>query len=134
MPPIAVLPSRPACAPAFAVAPSELLAVNSFEQPVYVSRRTPAGLWQEYRIYSDRLELQSWILLHTIVIPAREILEIEVCPSVFSGRKGFTWGIKLDNSDLCRYVRVRRKTGFWKCIAFTPDNPDEFVRVCQSII
>ena len=63
-----------------------------------------------------------------------EILEIEVRPSVFSGRKGFTWGIKLDNSDLCRHVLVRRKTGFWKRIAFTPDNPDEFVRVCQSIM
>ena len=78
-------------------------------------------------------ESLSLNLLHTIVIPAREILEIEVRPSVFSGRKGFTWGIKLDNSDLHRHVRVRRKTGFWKRIAFTPDNPDEFVRVCKTI-
>jgi hypothetical protein len=29
---------------------------------------------------------------------------------------------------------LTRKTGFWKRIAFTPDNPDEFARVCQSII
>jgi hypothetical protein len=109
--------------------------VNAFEQqPVFVSRRTLASLWQEYRVFPDRLDLQSWILLHTIVIPAREILTIEVRPSVFSGRKGFTWGVKLDNSDLCRHVLVRRKTGFMKRIAFTPDNPDEFVRVCQSII
>jgi len=108
--------------------------MNTFEQPIYVSRRTGASLWQEYRIFSDRLELQSWILLHTIVIPAREILEIEVRPSVFSGSKGFTWGIKLDNSDLHRHVLVRRKNGFWKRLAFTPDNPDEFVRICQSII
>ena len=108
--------------------------MNTFEPPVLVSRRTPASLWQEYRIFSDRLELQSWILFHTIVIPAREILEIEVRPSAFSLRKGFTWGIKLDNSDLHRHVLVRRKTGFWKRLAFTPDNPDEFVRVCRSIM
>ena len=108
--------------------------MSAFEQPLHVSPRSGASLWQEYRIYPDRLELQSWILFHTIVIPAREILEIEVRPPVFSGRKGFTWGIKLDNSDLCRHVLVRRKTGFWKRIAFTPDNPDKFVRVCQSII
>jgi len=101
---------------------------------LFVSRRTPASLWQEYRIYSDRLELQSWFLFHTLVIPAREILEIAVRPSVFSGRKGFTWGVKLDNSDLCRHVLVARKTGVFKRIAFTPDNPDEFVRVCRSII
>ena len=88
--------------------------MSTLEPPVLVSRRTPASLWQQYRIYSDRLELQSWILFHTIVIPANEILEIEVRPSVFSGRKGFTWGIKLDNSDLCRHVLVTRKNGLFK--------------------
>jgi len=31
--------------------------VNAFEPPVFVSRRTPASLWQEYRIFPDRLEL-----------------------------------------------------------------------------
>jgi hypothetical protein len=108
--------------------------MNAFEQPVHVSRRTPANLWQEYRIFSDRLELQSWILFHTLVIPARDILKIEVRPAVFSGRKGFAWGIKLDNSDLCRHVLLRRKSGFMKRIAFTPENPDEFVRVCRSIM
>jgi len=64
--------------------------MNVFEQPIYVSRRTAASLWQEYRIFSDRLELQSWILFHTLLIPANEILDIEVRPSVFSGRMGFT--------------------------------------------
>ena len=108
--------------------------MNAVEQPLHVSRRTAACLWQEYRILPNRLELQSWFLFHTIVIPAMEILEIEVRPSVFSGRKGFTWGVKLDNADLCRHVLIRRKTGFWKLIAFTPDNPDEFLRICQSIM
>jgi hypothetical protein len=108
--------------------------VSAYEQPVYVSRRTASSLWQEYRIFADRLELQSWILFHTVTIPANEILEIEIRPSTFSGRKGFTWGIKLDNSDLCRHVLIKRRTGFWKRIAFTPHNPDEFVRICQSIM
>ena len=108
--------------------------MSAFEQPVYVSCRTPAGLWQEYRIYPDRLELQSWAFFHTVIIPANDILEIEVRPSLSGGRKGITWGIKLDMTDLCRHVLVRRKSGFWKHIAFTPDNADEFVRVCQSII
>ena len=108
--------------------------MNAFEPPVYVSRRTPASLWQEYRIYPDRLELQSWTLFHTVVIPANEILEIEVRPSAFSGRKGMTWGIKLDCSDLSRHVLIRKKSGLWKRMAFTPDNPDEFVRVCKSIL
>jgi hypothetical protein len=108
--------------------------VNAFEQTLHISRRTAASLWQEYRIYSDRLELQSWFLFHTVIIPASEILGIEVRPSVFSGRKGFVWGIKLDNSDLCRHVLVTRKNGPFKRLAFTPDNPDEFVRVGKSIL
>ena len=108
--------------------------MNAFEQPLFVSRRTPASLWQEYRIFPDRLELQFWLFFHPIVIPANEILEIEVRPSLSGGRKGITWGIKLDMTDLRRHVLVRRKNGFWKRIAFTPDNPDEFVRICQSII
>jgi hypothetical protein len=91
-------------------------------------------LWQQYRIFPDRLELQAWILFHTIVIPAREILTIETRPSVFSGRKGITLGIKLDNSDLCRHVLVTKKSGLWKRLAFTPDQPDEFARVCESIL
>ncbi len=107
--------------------------VNAFEPPVLVSRRTPASLWQQYRIYSDRLELQSWILFHTVIIPTSEIMDIEVRPSVFSGRKGFVWGIKLDNSDLCRHVLVTRKNGLFKRLAFSPDDPDEFVRVCKPI-
>jgi hypothetical protein len=106
--------------------------MTALEQPLYVTRRTPASLWQEYRIFSDRLELQSWILFHTVVIPANEILGIEVRPSVFSGSKGLTWGIKLDNADLCRHVLVTRKTGFFKRIAFTPEDPDEFVRIGRS--
>lgn len=108
--------------------------MSALKPPVLVSCRTPASLWQEYRIFSDRLELQSWILFHTVVIPANKILEIEVRPSVFSGRKGFAWGIKLDNSDLCRHVLVTRKNGWFKRLAFTPDNPDEFVRVCKSML
>ncbi len=91
-------------------------------------------MWQEYRIFPDRLELQAWILFHTVVIPAREILEIGVRPSVFGGSKGITWGIKLDMTDLHRHILVRRKTGFWKRVAFTPDNPDRFACVCQSVM
>jgi hypothetical protein len=104
------------------------------DMPIYTSRRMARSLWQEYRIYPDRLELQSWLLLHTLVIPTREIRSLEVRPSVFSGRKGFTWGIKIDHADLCRHVLLERTSGFMKRIAFSPDDPEKFVAVCQSIL
>ena len=104
------------------------------DTPIYISKRTGKGLWQEYRIYPDRLELQAWVLFHTVVIPVREIRSIEVRPSFFGGRKGFTWGVKIDNCDLCRHVLIQRTSGFFKRIAFSPDDPEKFVAVCQSIM
>ena len=43
------------------------------DTPLCASKRTGRSLWQQYRIYGHRLELQSWVLLHTVVIPANEI-------------------------------------------------------------
>ena len=88
--------------------------------PIYVSKRTGKNLWQEYRIYPDRLELQSWFLFHTVVIPANEILAVEV------RSPGFVGGLKLDNCNFCSHVRILRKSGLFKHIAFTPDNPQKF--------
>ena len=104
------------------------------DTPIYISKRTAKNLWQEYRIFRDRIELQCWIALHTLVIPAGEIVKTEVRPSFFSGRKGFTWGVKIDNCDLCRHVLLTKKSGLFKRIAFSPDDPEKFVAMCQSIL
>ena len=93
-----------------------------------------SSLWQQYRISHDRLELQAWILFHTVVVPVGEIRAIEVRPSVFSGRKGLTWGIKLDICDLCRHVLLSKSRDLFKSIAFSPDDPVEFVEICSSIL
>lgn len=108
--------------------------MKAVEQPPYVSRRTPASLGQECRIYADQLKLRAWVLFHTVVIPVNEIVGIEVRPSIFGEARGFTWGIKLDMTDLHRHVLVRRKTGCFQRFAFTPDNPDEFARICDSAL
>jgi hypothetical protein len=102
--------------------------------PIYISGRTGKSLWQEYRIYRDRLELQCWLALHTLVIPAGAISKIEVRPSFFSGRKGFIWGVKIDNCDFCRHVLLTQKSGLFKRIGFSPDDPDKFAAACQSIM
>jgi len=114
--------------------------MGAFEPPLYVSRRSGASLCQEYRIYGDRIELQAWALFHTIVIPANEILEVEVRPPVVFAdlfRRSGSWNflaLKIDLADICRHVAVRRKSGFIKCIRFTPDHPEDFVRGCKSIM
>ena len=100
--------------------------------PIHTSKRTAKSLWQEYRIYPDWLELQFWFLFHTIVVPINEIQTIEVRPSVFSGIKGITLGVKIDNCDLCRHVLLTKKSGLFRRIGFSPDDPEKFVEMCKS--
>ena len=96
--------------------------------PIYISKRTGKSLWQEYHIYRDRLELQSWFLFHTVVVPANEIQAVEVHPA------GFIWGVKLDNCNFCRHVLLTKKSGLFKRVGFTPDDPEKFAAGCQSIL
>jgi hypothetical protein len=98
------------------------------DDPLYVSKRSGKNLGQEYRVHRDRIELQCWTLLHTIVIPTDQILEIEV-----RGPE-FFFGINLDNCNFTRHVSVKRKYGLFKRLGFTPDDPDRFVENCQSVI
>ena len=100
---------------------------------LYVSKRSGKSLWQQYRIYSDRLELQSWIFFHTLTVPTKEIQEIEVRPSVWTGTRGITWGVKIDNCDFNRHVLLTKRAGLFRRIGFTPDDPGRFVEVCRSI-
>jgi hypothetical protein len=104
------------------------------DTPIYISQRTAKSLWHQYRIYRDRLELQSWLFFHTFVVPADEIQAVEVRPALFTGPGGAVWGIKLDNCNLCRHVLLIKKSGLFKRIGFSPDDPEKFVAVCKSIL
>ena len=105
------------------------------DTPLYTSKRTVKSCWGEYRIYRDRLELQSWIIFHTIIVPINEIQAVEVRPSFFRGEwKGETLAIKIDYCDLCRHVLLTKKRGLFKRISFSPDEPEKFVGICKSIL
>lgn len=109
-------------------------------EPLYRSRRSAKSLWQEYRVYSDRVELQCKVALHTLVIPAEEILDIQIRPPfVFADlfrRRGFVYALplKIDFADMYLHVALKRKRGFIKHIRFTPDNPERFVEACSTIM
>ena len=80
------------------------------------------------------------VALHTIVVPANEIVDIQIRPPlVFADLlrgKGFAFSfpLKIDSADICRHVAIKRKSGFIKHIRFTPDDPDKFVDACKTII
>ena len=86
------------------------------------------------------MELKSWLLLRTLVIPSADILNIEVRPRfvMFDLMRGkslaFALAMKIDLSDLYTHVAIHRKSGLLKHIRITPNNPSEFVEICKTIM
>ncbi len=101
--------------------------------PIYVSQRSAKNMWQDYSVFPDRIELRCWMLFRTLVIPAEEILGVEV------RKPGLFWAVrwvalKLDWADLFEHVEIHRKSGLFRYIKLTPDNPADFVAACRSIM
>ena len=107
---------------------------------LHVSKRSLRNLWQEYRIYKDRLELKSWLLFRTLTIHSADILNVEVRPrfvmyDLMRGKSlAYALAMKIDFSDFCTHVAIHRKSGLIKHIRITPNNPAEFVEIYKTIM
>ena len=102
------------------------------EEPLYRSKPTAKSLWREYRLFPDRIELDS-IPWGTVRVPLADVKAVSVRPAgvVFDLFRG-DYGLgelmrspKLDLADLGEHVALE-KTGFWKQFRFTPDDPAAF--------
>lgn len=107
------------------------------EEPLYESGRLFRNLWQKYLIYADRVELRS--CGGKKIITADDLLDVEVRPApvigdIFRGKGlAFSFALKMDLADFYCHVAIHRRSGWIKHIRITPDDPEEFVRVCKSI-
>jgi len=116
------------------------MATDPSEIPLYVSPSSGKSLWQEYRVFSDRIELGAWIVMRTLVIPAGDIVSVDVISGLsisgFVRRGGLAglFALKLDWADMFKHVMLRRRSGLFRCLRFTPDNPERFAEACRSIM
>ena len=97
---------------------------ESTDNLIYESKGTPRSLWNNYRIFNDRIELQFRLFFRTLVITRDTFVNVEIYkPPVI--RTTF-WALKLDLADIYNHVGIERNEGFFKMIRFTPSNPNEF--------
>ena len=108
------------------------------DSPIYVSEKSVKNFWQDYQVYPDRVELRCWMVLSTFIIPAEDLLDVDVRPpfsvrDILNTKIQRWWALKLDWADLCEHVEIHRKSGLFRYLRFTPDNPERFVAACKAI-
>ena len=100
--------------------------------PLYTSKSTPRSLWQEYRVYPDRVELDTH--LGRLTIPLENIESVEVKPSDVKGLlkgelqlRNFRPALKVDWANFVEHVVIDRRDSRWiRRILLTPDDPAAF--------
>lgn len=107
--------------------------MKSIDKPLYESRPARKSLGNAYSIFFNRIELRCRFLFFTktLVIKKEDLISIEIFrPPVI--RTTF-WALKLDLADLNEHVGINRRTGFFKQLRFTPENPKEFIVKAREI-
>ncbi|HVT28080.1 MAG TPA: hypothetical protein VHE81_08695 [Lacipirellulaceae bacterium] len=110
------------------------------EAPIYRSNPTVRSLWREYRLYADRLELDTFPF-GTVCVPLSDLKAVTIRPpmvifDVFRGdyKLGeILRAPKLDLADLYEHVALE-KNGFWKQFRITPDDPAAFKRAVDQAL
>ena len=108
--------------------------------PIYVSERSAKNMWQDYAVYPEGVELKARLILKTFVIQAEDIIDVKLVHGLSFWNPAYWadpshwFALKLDWADICEHVSLHRRSGMFKYIRFTPDNPAKFVAACRSIV
>lgn len=111
----------------------------SAQQPIYTSKSTVKSLWQEYRVYPNRLEFDSPFGL--MVIPFEHIERVDVEESDVKGLlrgdlrlRGFRPALKLDWANFVEHVVLDKSSGHVRRLLFTPEDPESFRRAVDEAL
>ena len=109
------------------------------DAPVYTSKSSVKSLWQEYRIYEDRLEFST--LFGQMTIPFEQVERVEVSESDLKGLlkgdlklKGFRPALKLDWANFVEHVVLDKSEGRVRRVLFTPDDPEAFTSALDQAL
>lgn len=109
-------------------------------EPVYVSPSSSKSLWQEYRVFADRIELST--LLGVLTVPFEKIEQISerapLLKQIATGEifcREFRPGLKLDFVDFSDHVEIDRSDGLLvRRVLITPADPPAFVTAVQNAL
>ncbi len=109
------------------------------KEAIYTSKCTAKSLWQEYRIFEDRIELDS--LFGMISIGFDQIEKASLSESEIKGLlkgdlhvKDFRPAIKLDWANFKKHIVIDKSSGNVGRVLFTPDDPQAFMKVLSDAI
>jgi hypothetical protein len=101
------------------------------DTPILRSPSTLKSLWQEYRIYEDRLEFDTHV--GRLTVPFANIERVDVHESDVKGLlrgdlrlRNFRAALKLDWANFAEHVALDTASGLLRRILFTPENPRAF--------
>jgi hypothetical protein len=111
----------------------------------HTSKSTIKSLWQEYRIYDDRLEFDTHVatggISRQLTIPFDQIERIEVSESEIKGLlkgdlhlKNFRPAFILDWANFLEHVLVDKSEGFARRVIFTPEDPRRFKSMLEEAL
>jgi hypothetical protein len=108
-------------------------------KPIYVSESKAKSIWQEYRIYGNRIEFDTHFGCMTV--PFEHIEQAEVSESEIKGMmrgdlhlKGFRPALKVDWANFFEHVVIDKSEGLIHRILLTPENPEEFVNTLNEAV
>jgi hypothetical protein len=109
------------------------------DEVLYRSACTARSLWHEYRVYPDRVELDS--ALGRWVVPLGQVEGVEVAEPITKAAlhlradlRDWPRQLKLDFADLCEHVTLDKSSGLIRHLFFTPDDPTGFVAAVRQAL
>jgi hypothetical protein len=101
------------------------------DNPIFSSKSTVKSLWQEYRIFDDRIEFDTFF--GKMTVPFVHVERVEVSESEVKGLlkgdlhlKNFRPALKLDWANFLEHVVLDKSEGHVRRVLFTPEDPNAF--------